>query len=153
MSGSGTITPVSPSGQFSTVALSDDEKANVRRFCGYPAYGAGATGFQGWRFFQAYGLLEYRLGQDPVTGIPNMAPAELAILRQYLQTLYMLESAIPNAGSNLDTAAAAIWTHNKDEVADRLALYNTWRRQLCGFVGIAVGPAMTENGNSIGCVV
>jgi hypothetical protein len=153
MSGSGTISPVSPSDQFSTAGLSDDEKANVRRFCGYPAYGAGPAGFQGWRFFQAYGLLEFRLGADSTTGAPNMAPAELAILRQYLQTLYNLEAAVPGAGANLDTAAAAVWTHNKDEVTDRLALFNTWRRQLCGFLGVPVGPALSEGGNSVGCVV
>ncbi len=153
MSGSGSVTPVSPSDQFSTAALSDDEKANIRRFCGYPAYGAGPAGFQGWRFFQAYGLLEYRLGQDPLRGIPNMAPAELAILRQYLQTLYTLEAAIPGAGENLETAAAAVWTHNKDEVTDRLALYSSWRRQLCGFIGVPAGPALGESGASIACVV
>ena len=153
MSESGTVTPTSPSDQFSAAPLSDDEKANIRRFCGYPAYGAGPAGFQGWRFFQAYGLLEYRLGQDAVTGVSNMAPAELAILRQYLQTLYTLEAAIPASGANLDTAAAAVWTHNKDEVADRVVLFNTWRRQLCGFIGVNVGPALGGNGNSASCVV
>jgi hypothetical protein len=144
---------VSPSDQFSTAGLSDNEKASIRRFCGYPAYGAGPAGFQGWRFFQAYGLLEYRLGQDPATGVPNMAPGELAILRQYLQTLYALEAAIPGAGANLDTAAAAVWTHNKDEVMDRLGLYNSWRRQLCGFIGIPAGPALGDSSNSVSCVV
>lgn len=153
MSQSGTVTPVSPSDQFSTAALTDDEKANIRRFCGYPAYGAGPAGFQGWRFFQAYGLLEYRLGADAATGSSNMAPAELAILRQYLQTLYTLEAAIPGAGGNLDTASAAVWTHNKDEVTDRVALYGTWRRQLCGFIGIPPGPALSDSGNNIGCIV
>ncbi len=152
MSGSGVI-PVSPSDQFSTSGLSDDEKANIRRFCGYPAYGAGPAGFQGWRFFQIYGLLEYRLGQNSSTGAPNMAPAELGILRQYLETLYTLEAAIPGAGGNLDTDQAAVWTHNKNEVCDRVGLYNTWRLQLCGFIGIPPGPALEGCGNSLRCVV
>ena len=37
--------------------LTDPEKTDVRRFCGYPAYGAGVDGFDGWRFYQVYGLL------------------------------------------------------------------------------------------------
>ena len=59
---SNSVTETDPSQEYVTAPLSDDEKANIRRFCGYPAYGAGPSGFQGWRFFQAYGLLEYRLG-------------------------------------------------------------------------------------------
>lgn len=152
MSGSGSAVPPASGGEAGT-ALSDDEKANVRRFCGYPAYGAGAAGFQGWRFFQAYGLLEYRLGEDAATGVPNMAPAELAILRQYLQTLGTLEAAIPGAGDNLDTESAAVWSRNKDEVTDRVALYNLWRRQLCGFIGVPAGPALGGSGHAVACVV
>jgi hypothetical protein len=30
--------------------LTDAEKTDARRFCGYPAYGLGAAGFQNWRF-------------------------------------------------------------------------------------------------------
>ncbi len=41
--------------------FSDVERTDVRRFCGYPAYGAGAAGNMGWRFYTAYGALEYRL--------------------------------------------------------------------------------------------
>jgi hypothetical protein len=145
MSGSGTITPTSPSDQYVAGSFSDDEKAQIRRFCGYPAYGAGASGFQGWRFFQAYGTLEYRMN--------NMAPAETQVIRQYLATLYTLEAAIPGAGANLDTDKAAIWTHNKDEVSDRTALFNQWCRRLCGFIGVPPGPALGAGGNSVSLVV
>jgi hypothetical protein len=152
MSGSSAITPVSPDNQFSSDALSDDEKVNIRRFCGYPAYGAGNSGFQGWRFFQAYGLLEYRLGVNQSSGVPNMSPSELALLRQFLQTLYTLEAAIPSSGSNLDTDSAALWIHNKNELLDRLSLYNIWRRELCGVLGVPCGPALQPSGNSVRCV-
>ena len=40
-----------------TTQLSNSERVDVRRFCGYPAYGAGSSGFQSWRFFEAYGTL------------------------------------------------------------------------------------------------
>ena len=108
--------------------FSDSEKTDIRRFCGYPAYGAGAAGFQSWRFFQAYGLLEYRLN--------NLAPAEEQVVRGYLSTLYALEGAVPQAGGNLDTDQASVWTRNADEVRDRQNLLDDWRQRLCGFLGL-----------------
>jgi hypothetical protein len=32
------------------MAFTDAEKTDIRRYCGYPAYGAGAAGNMGWRF-------------------------------------------------------------------------------------------------------
>ena len=110
-----------------TLPFTDAEKTDIRRFCGYPAYGAGAAGFQSWRFFQAYGTLEYRMN--------NLAPAEYAVIRSvYLVQLYPLEVAIPAAAGNLDTASAAVWTHNSEEVHQREELFDDWRRRLCGFL-------------------
>ncbi len=149
---SNSVTENDPSQQYVTTPLSDDEKANIRRFCGYPAYGAGPSGFQGWRYFQAYGLLEYRLGVQ-ADGTPNLAPAELSILRQYLATLYTLEAAIPGAGANLDTDSAAVWVHNANEVADRTALFDQWCRRLCQFIGLPAGPGLLGGGNSVDLVV
>jgi hypothetical protein len=140
---SGTITP-SPAAGYSTALFSDAEKADIRRFCGYPAYGGTPSGFQSWRYFQVYGLLEFRLN--------NLAPAEFQIVRYYVSTLYGLESAVPGASGNLDTDQAAVWTHNKDEVRDRARLFDNWRRRLCGFLGIPPGPDLAS-GNTIGLIV
>jgi hypothetical protein len=123
--------------------FTDAEKTDARRFCGYPAYGAGAAGFQGWRFFQAYGVLEYRLG--------NLSDAELAVARSYLATLRALEAAVPQAAANLDTDQAAVWTRNRDELRERTALLAQWSRRLCGFLGVPPGPALADPG--IGLVV
>lgn len=123
---------------LSTTPLTDAERADLRRFMVYPAYGQGASGFNGWRFFQAYGLMEYRF--------TNAAAAELQVMRKYLADLYPLENAITAAGANLDTDAAAVWTHNKNEVRDRVALFGKWRRELCGFLGIPPGPALGDGG-------
>ena len=41
--------------------FSDAEKTDIRRFCGYPVFGNASSGGLGWRFYQAYGLLEYRM--------------------------------------------------------------------------------------------
>jgi len=125
------------SGTIATV-FSDGQKADVRRFCGYPAYGAGAVGFNSWRFFQAYGTLEYRLN--------NLAPAEIAVTLQYVATLATLEAAVPPTSDNLDTESAAAWTHNPNELRDRTALFDSWRRRLCGFLGVPPGPALADAG-------
>ena len=119
-------------------AFTDAQKADIRRFCGYPAYGAGAAGFSSWRFFQAYGTLEYRMN--------NLAPAEIAVTLQYISTLATLEAAIPPASANLDTESAAAWTHNENETRDRTVLFDSWRRRLCGFLGIPPGPALADAG-------
>jgi hypothetical protein len=126
-----------------TVATSftDAQKTDIRRFCGYPAYGAGLAGFNSWRFFQAYGTLEYRMN--------NMAPAEIAVTAQYLTTLSTLETAIPPTSDNLDTDSAAAWTHNADELRDRTNLFDAWRRRLCGFLGVPAGPALESSGISL----
>jgi hypothetical protein len=121
--------------------FTDAQKVDIRRFCGYPAFGTNASGFSNWRFFQAYGTLEYRLN--------NLAPAEIAVTLQYLSTLATLEAAIPPASANLDTDNAAAWTHNENEVADRAGLFDGWRRRLCGFLGVPPGPALNNAGISL----
>jgi hypothetical protein len=120
------------------MAFTDAEKTDIRRHCGYPAYGSNVTAFQGYRFFTAFGALEYKIN--------NLAVAEEAVVRTYLTTLTGLETAIAGAGANLSTDEAAVWKHNKNEVADRAGLYDQWRRRLCGFLGVTTGPALSDGG-------
>lgn len=121
------------------MALSDQERVDVRRFCGYPMFGGTPSSFQSYRFFQAYGTLEYRM--------TNLSAAEETTLRTTYLTgpnnLYQLEQAVTSASDNLDTDQAAVWTHNRTEVRDRMRLYNLWRRQLCAFLGVPAGPGMS----------
>ncbi len=122
------------------MAFTEAQKVDVRRFCGYGAYGAGPSGFQGWRFFQAYGTLEFKMN--------NLDPAEEAVIETtYLANLYTLETAIVGASANLDTAEAAVWKHNPNEVRDRQRLFDDWRRRLCDFLGIPPGPHMNASGS------
>lgn len=111
---------------------------DIRRFCGYPAYGTAGDSFEGWRFLTAYGVLEYKL--------QNLSAPEGAIVVAYLATLNTLETAIDGTGANLDTAAAAVWTHNKNEQRDREALYRSKRLKLCGFLGVPAGPELQASG-------
>jgi hypothetical protein len=121
------------------MALADPEKVDIRRFCGFPVFGGQPVQAFGMRFFQNYGTLEFRMN--------NMSPSEESVIRNvYLANLGNLETAIFGASDNLDTDVAAIWTHNKREVADRQALYDLVRRQLCQFLGIPPGPFLEASG-------
>jgi len=116
------------------MAFTEAERTDIRRHCGYPAYGSGAEGFQGWRFHQAYGLMEFRLGR--------LSGTEEAVARQFLATLAQLEAAVPEASAMLDTEQAAVWKRNPREVRERTRLFDDWRRRLCGFLGVPPGPAL-----------
>lgn len=123
------------------MAFSEPEKTDIRRFCGYPAYGSAASSFENWRFFQAYGLLEFRMN--------NLASAEEAVVRRHLGTLLVLEHAIPRSSDNLDTDQASVWTRNRDELRDRTKLLDDWRHRLCGFFGIPPGPALHDGSKTL----
>lgn len=117
--------------------FTDAEKTDIRRFCGYPVYGQSPNQFVGYRFFQAYGNLEFKMN--------NLTPAEEAVVRTtYLVQLQTLEGAIPSASANLDTDQAAVWHHNRDEVAHRAGLERLWRKRLCKFLGVPPGPQLRD---------
>jgi hypothetical protein len=118
--------------------LTDQQKTDVRRFCGYPAYGAAPGGNDGWRFFTAYGLLEYRMA--------NLAPTEEVVVQNYLSNLTGLEFAVTSASQNLDTNQVVTWQHNKNEVNDRMQLFLLWCSRLCQFLGVAPGPGLNFGG-------
>jgi hypothetical protein len=91
---------------------------------------------QSWRYFQVYGVLEFRLS--------NLSEPEIAVVRRYLGALTGLEIAVPASSDNLDTDQASIWVRNKNEPSDRIQLLDEWRRRLCGFLGVGAGPALSS---------
>ena len=132
---------------FVPYVFTDQQLVDIRRFCGFPTRSNGAVLFPApWVNIQ-YLALEYRLA--------NISSDEAGVvITTYLANLYTLESAIPGAGANLSTDQAAVWTHNKNEVRDRMALFNMWRRYLCEYLGIEPGPGLIgHSGNSISMVV
>jgi hypothetical protein len=116
------------------MALTDAERTDVRRHCGYAVVG----GAQGGVYLQYTGLLEYRM--------TRLSGAEEAVARQYLVALAELEAAVPQASAMLDTDQAAVWKRNPREVRERTRLFDDWRRRLCGFLGVPPGPALGEAG-------
>jgi len=127
---------MSGTASLSSTPLTEGEKMDVRRFCGYPAVGSRETGQESWRFFQVEGALEWRMG--------NLSGAELQQVRLYLSQLYPLETALLGASDNLDTAQAASWYHNGHELRDRVALLTLWRRRLCAFLGVTGGLELQD---------
>ena len=126
MSGSTTTAPAAP--------LTDAERTSVRRFCGYPAYGSGSSGFQSWRFFTAYGVLEFKLGA--------MSDAELIQTRTYVTQLASLELAILTSTTQLDVGSAPAYVRNPEAMNERRRIYADWRGMLCNFLGVPPGPEM-----------
>lgn len=123
------------------MAFTEAEKTDIRRFCGYPVVGtSGEIGQSTWHI-QAAERLEFRIN--------HLSDAEAVIARRYIGTLTVLEHAVPRSGDNLDTDQASVWTRNRDELRDRLKLFDDWRRRLCGFLGVPPGPAMTDGGLSL----
>ena len=121
------------------MSFTNTEKTNIRKHCGYPAFGSNATAFMGHRFFTSYGSMEYILN--------NLSVDEEAQARVYVTSLDALEIAILTAGTNMGTASAAVWTRNAREMADRENLYGAWRVKLCQFLGIPPGPAVGGGAN------
>lgn len=120
----------------------DSEKTDIRRFCGYPAFGNVANQNFGYRYMTQYGSLEYKLN--------NLSTAEEAVVRTtYLTSLYTLETDIFGVRANLDTAQAAVWYHNKSEFADRKTLFNDYRKGLCEFLGVDTGPGLVTTSRMV----
>jgi hypothetical protein len=79
----------------------------------------------------------------------NMSTNEMAVVLTYLATLAQLEQAVLGASDNLDSDAAASWSHNRNEVTDRLRLFDAWRRRLCAFIGVPPGEGLGQAGLSL----
>jgi hypothetical protein len=124
---------------FVAYAFSDQELADIRRFCGYPAVGDGNVVFPFPWMMREYLALEYRLRHLSQTD-------GATLLAQYLAPLYAIEQSLATVWQNLDTAAAAAWTHNAREQRDKEAAFGYWRRRLCAFLQIPPGPELSAGG-------
>lgn len=124
--------------------LTLQQQADARRFMGYPMLGDTTPDD---RSDAAYAQVTSGRYQTLAHRLNTLRPEEEAIVAGYLATLAGLENGITRAADNLDTDKAAVWQRNRSEVADRTRLYNQWRYQLCGLLGIPPGPTL-DNGTT-----
>lgn len=83
----------------------------------------------------------------------NMATEEEAVVLNYVTELNQLETDIYGTRVNLDTKVAAVFEPNPQEQRQREALYASFRRKLCAFLGIPAGPGLGIGGASATMVV
>ncbi|MBN8875191.1 MAG: hypothetical protein J0H67_20335 [Rhodospirillales bacterium] len=113
------------------MALSMAEKADVRRFCGYPVVGQSPSGTE---LFPTNMRLEVRMN--------SLSSSEELLLRRQLATLTTLETELNRASENLDTDQAGVWSRNRSEIPDREHLFDAARRRLCHYLGVMPGPGL-----------
>lgn len=127
--------------------LTDQQMADTRRYAGYPML--ADTVADDSRDF-AYGFVSPGVIQTMQHRLTNMRPEEEAVLiNTFLANLATLEVAIPASGADLDTKAAAVWERNPNQVADRMELFDDWRRRMCKFIGVPPGPGLGDGGVKI----
>ena len=129
------------------MALTSAQMLDVRRYAGYPLYGTAAplTNDQD-TVYMRFGLTVMSL-QKRLTSLS--ADEETVLTTKFLAFLATLETDIPGTAQNLDTDQASVWYHNKNEMGDRVALFNKVRRDMCAFIGVAPGPGLGDGGMRI----
>lgn len=130
--------------------LTDAQKVDIRRWGGYAIVGNDTLAVFSDPVYShtgpAYGLNSLTLAQK----LDNLsASEEESLITRYLTPLASLEAAVLATSDNMDTQAAGPWTANPREVQERTSLYNKWRRDMCGYLGFAPGPALGSGGISL----
>jgi len=130
--------------------LTAAQMTDARRFAGYAAPGTTMVlDANSDTVYVQYGVVTMSL----YTRLTSLsATEEVVLVGIYLANLNSLEGAIPLAGDNLDTDAAAVWKHNSHEVRDRLALLAQWSLRMCVLLGVAPGPGL-QVGPGLGSAV
>jgi hypothetical protein len=117
------------------MAFTDAEKVEIRHYCGFPAYGVAPLANFWMRSTYEDGQVEFVMRA--------LSADEEAIVRTtYLANLRLLEADIPATRANIDTSQAAVWTRNKNELLERITLFDLWRKRLCSFIGSYYGPEL-----------
>lgn len=111
----------------------------IRWYCGYGTYAA-------------YGYVLAGSGMATLdTQIGKIVANEQAAIVNILTLLPTLDTALQGASANLDTDQAAVWTHNKNEIADRTKLFNYYRRRLCALFNVPPGPELMAGNSVVRC--
>jgi hypothetical protein len=131
----------SPGSTFSAAPLTDDERTWIRHFCGYPPAGTDANDYSSWRFFQTWGLLEYRM--------QTLAPTEIQKVRYYLSLLYVLDPQISSMSGTIGVATAGPFERNANEMGERRRQIRDYAKRLLRSIGVPPGPLFEDGGGQI----
>jgi hypothetical protein len=125
------------------MALTAQQIVDCRRYMGFSVSGDSTS--QNFRE-PVYSTMGYMSSLSLDYRLAHLSPEEENTLTTfYLANLYLREAEIQGAAANLDTDQAAVWYHNKQEVSDRVGLFNQLRRDLCSFLGFSPGRALSSN--------
>lgn len=107
------------------MALTAAEKVAARRHAGYPVL----------RSFPTPGSPEAAVE----AALVGLGAEEETVARSMLSKLDELENDLFEIRENSDTAKAAVWERNPQEMQERESNYRAWRRRFCAFMGIPMG--------------
>jgi hypothetical protein len=127
-----------------TMALTSQQKMLIRNYMGYSV--SGDSTYYPLREL-AYSDVSYMgIALDTADGQGRLnhlsSDEESRITGYFLPNLTARETEIQGASSLLGTAAAAVWTRNVNEIAERKSLFADLRRELCVFLGFPPGPSL-----------
>lgn len=129
------------------MALTDAQMASVRRYAGYPLSGTTQPVSANTDIvYLVFGMRQMSLYERLTT---LSATEETVLTTVYLAKLATLEDDVFQSRTNLDTAKASVWEWNSNEIGDRAALFNRWRREMCNFLGLAYGPGLGDGSLSV----
>ncbi|WP_376960113.1 hypothetical protein ABNQ39_20595 [Azospirillum sp. A26] len=131
------------------MALTDAQLADVRRYAGYWVAGTSQpVNDDQDTVYMRFGMVIMSLHKRLTT----LSVSEEAVLvNTYLTNLATLETGILGAADNLDTASAAVWVRNANEVGDRTSLFRQWRCAMCDFLGLPYGPGLQQQSRLVRC--
>lgn len=113
--------------------LTSAQITDVRRYTGYPT-----------------ALVTLRGSDAMDTAIANLTDDQTAVVTSvFLAPLRASEAALLAMQGNLDTDKAAVWTHNRNELADRQAQFYDACYRLASFLGVPPGPNFVGFGGGV----
>jgi len=113
--------------------LTEEEKMQIRKFCGYTNWGKQPSAGMGWRAWEANAYLENKM--NALTDVE-----EERVKTLYIPNCLTAETNIQSVSQLLLVDTAAVFVRNKLQLKENIQLYNYWRLELCRFLGIGVGP-------------
>lgn len=127
--------------------LTDIEKISIRRHLGYPVSGVPtvspgggtlATGFVGYRYFQAYGTLEYRMN--------HLMPAEESVITGIHNMLVTVSSSVTDITTPVGSGLSPAIRIFNDDVDETLTI-NTDANDTIYTLGTKFSNAVQANAN------